>query len=105
MNLQKWKSEDIGKWCAENNQVEWLLAELEKTKAYPVYPKVESVSKNGKKSWVEDKTAEPKMEVRKLDFIDLKANFIKKFFPDEVKKRETAKLSWRDKLLAAAKAK
>ena len=60
MNLQKWKIGDITKWCVDNGEVAWLKEEAAKKVEHKVYPKVESVSKNGKKSWKSDKTQEPK---------------------------------------------
>lgn len=48
--------DDIIEWCQDNKQVEWLKEEAQKKFERKIYPKVETISKNGKKSWKLDKT-------------------------------------------------
>ena len=74
-----WELEDIIKWCQENNQVAWLKAEAAKKVERKVYPKVESLSKNGKKSWKQDKSQEPTIELVPISFVELKSAFLENF--------------------------
>ena len=79
INPKNWKIDDIIEWCKENNQVEWLKQESQKKVERKVYPKVESVSKGGKKSWKQDKTKPYTVELAPISFMELKANFLAKF--------------------------
>lgn len=90
MNYQKMKIEDIINWCVANKEVAWLKAEAKKEVAYKVYPRVKVDGK-----MVVDKTAEPKTEMRKISFIQLKHNFCEKFMP-ELLPQKTQKLSMYD---------
>lgn len=79
MKYKDWELPNIIAWCQEHNQVEWLKAEVARKVERKVYPKVESVSKNGKKSWKQDKTQEPKIEMVPISFVELKSNFLHHF--------------------------
>ena len=74
-----WELEDIIKWCQENNQVAWLKAKASEKVERTVYPKVPSVSKNGKKSWKQDRTQEPTIEYVPISFVELKSAFLEHF--------------------------
>lgn len=74
-----WELDDIINWCQENNQVAWLKAKASEKVERKVYPKVESVSKKGKKSWKQDKTKEPKIELVPISFVELKSAFLEHF--------------------------
>lgn len=88
MNYQDWKLEDIIKWCQENNQVEWLKATAAKKVESKTYPRIESVSKTGRKSWKLDKTAAPVITERPISFVELKKEFISTFIePDKKSKK------------------
>lgn len=79
LNYKDWELDDIINWCQENNQVEWLKATAATTIERKVYPKVESVSKKGKKSWKQDKTQPYTLENAPITFVELKSEFIKTF--------------------------
>lgn len=68
MNYQTMKIEDIIEWCKANNQVEWLKETASKT--YPC-----------------EKGA------RKISFIELKIQFVKKFMPEIAPKAQSKKPS------------
>lgn len=78
-NYKDWELPDIIQWCKDNGKVEWLKATAAKKVERKVYPKVESVSKNGKKSWKQDKTQPFKIEYVPISFVELKAEFISTF--------------------------
>lgn len=73
--------EQIAEWCAANNQLDWLEAELSKKVKVKVYPKVDGVNKNGKRCKLADKSQKPIEEERDMPFVTLKTNFAKKFIP------------------------
>ena len=85
-----WTLEDIIEWCKANNQVEWLKTTAAKKVEKKVYPKVESVSKNGKKSWKADKTAEPTTELAPISFVELKGEFIATFIDTTPKEKKAS---------------
>lgn len=87
-DYKDWTIEEIGEWCKANNQVEWLKTLAKKKVEKKVYPKVESVSKNGKKSWKADKTAEPTIEMVKISFVEIKSTFISTFIETEPKQKK-----------------
>lgn len=89
----EWELGDIIKWCQENNQVAWLKAKASEKVERKVYPKVESVSKNGKKSWKQDKTQEPTIDYVPISFVELKSDFLEEF---ELKKPAKRKESMYD---------
>lgn len=86
--VKDWELTDIMEWCAENKQVKWLKAEQAKKVKVKVYPKVESVSRKGKKSWKYDKTQPYTIEEKKISFIELKQNFLEKFGLKEPKQEK-----------------
>jgi hypothetical protein len=88
MNYQDWTLADIIAWCKANNQVDWLKATAAKQIKTKVYPKIESVSKSGKKSWKQDKTATPTIEKRPISFVELKKEFISTFIETEPKPKK-----------------
>lgn len=88
MNYKDWTLEAIVDWCKEHNEVEWLKATAAKKVEKKIYPKVESVSKNGKKSWKMDKTQPYKIEFVKISFVELKGEFIAKFIETEPKEKK-----------------
>lgn len=93
--FKDWEIDDIIAWCQENNQVAWLKAEAEKKVERKVYPKVESVSKSGKKSWKMDKTQPYTIEYVPISFVELKTSFLEKF---GLKEPAQPKLSMYDKI-------
>lgn len=66
MNYQGMKIEDIISWCKANNQVEWLKETA--TKTYP--------TEKGE---------------RRISFIELKLEFVKKFMPELAPKTQGKK--------------
>lgn len=80
--------EFIRDYCITNNQKDWYNTELTKTFPQKIYPRIE---KDGKK--VLDKTQEPTIEMRPITFVQLKADFIEKFFPELAPKNDKAKPS------------
>lgn len=93
MNYQSMKIEDIIKWCQENNQVEWLKAEMEKETECEVYPRKKITTEDGKKISVADKTQKPTIEMRPISFIQVKLDFVEKFMPEIAPKKKEKKLN------------
>lgn len=87
-NYKDWELPDIINWCQENNQVEWLKATAAKKVERKVYPRIESISKSGKKSWKQDKTQTPTIELRPISYVELKAVFISTFIDKEPKTKK-----------------
>jgi hypothetical protein len=88
MGFKDWQLEDIVQWCKDHGEVAWLKAEAAKTVERKVYPKVESVSKSGKKSWKLDKTQPYTIEYVPISFVELKSNFLAKFFDRKPKEKK-----------------
>ena len=78
MDFKTMTIHDIGEWCKANGQVDWLKAESHKMVDCVIYPKV----KNEAGKWVKDKSQEPKIEKRRITFVQLKADFVEKFMPE-----------------------
>ena len=72
MNYKDMKIEDIIAWCQENNQVEWLKQAASKT----------YTTENGKE--------------RRISFIELKLEFVRKFMADIAPKAKPKKPSMYD---------
>ncbi len=87
-NYKDWELPDIIEWCQANGKVDWLKAEAAKKVERKVYPKVESVSKSGKKSWKQDKTQPYTVELVPISFVELKSNFISTFIDTEPKPKK-----------------
>ena len=80
--------EFIRTYCVANNQKEWYNATIQKSYPQKVYPRIEV---DGKK--VLDKSQEPKIEMKPITFVQLKAEFIEKFFPELAPKESKPKAS------------
>jgi hypothetical protein len=74
MEYKNMKIEDIIEWCQENNQVDWLKETVNKT--FPT---------------------EVEGEVRKISFIELKLEFVRKFIP-ELAPKAKEKISMYDRI-------
>lgn len=90
LSYKEWTLEAIIDYCKAHGQVEWLKATAQKKVERKVYPKVESTSKNGKKSWKQDKSAEPTIEYVPISFVELKGEFISKFIETTPKKKKAS---------------
>ena len=67
--------DDIIAYCQEHNEVAWLKDIAAQKVEYKIYPRVKG--ENGKMTV--DKTQEPKIEMRPISFIQIKAAFCEKF--------------------------
>lgn len=96
------KIEHIITYCKEHDAVAWLKEVAAQKVEYKVYPrvKVPKVDENGNpildkkgkpatRSTV-DKNAEPKIEMRPISFVQIKAAFLDKFGLAETKKEEAS---------------
>ena len=84
-NLKDLQLDDIIAYCKENNQIEWLKAIAQTTVERKTYPTVTYFDKNGKERTKQDKTQEPiKVEQVPIPYVQLKFEFLKKFFPELV---------------------
>lgn len=88
LKYKDWTLEAIIEWCKAHGEVEWLKATAAKKVERKIFPKVESVSKNGKKSWKQDKSAEPTIEMLPISFVELKGEFISKFIEKTPKEKK-----------------
>ena len=92
VNFQKWKVEDLIKWCQEHGQVAWLKETAAKKVKRTTYPQIPS-TKDGKAVLKDDKTQEPTVTEEPITLSGMKSEFKKKFFPAEVKAK---KQNWHD---------
>lgn len=83
MDYKNMSIEDIITWCQQHNQVSWLKETAAKKMEYKVYPRV----KNEEGKLVVDKSAEPKIEMRPISFIQIKIAFVDKFMPEIAPKK------------------
>lgn len=84
MDTKKMKVEDIITWCVENGQVDWLKATAAKKTVQKKYPKF----RNAEGKLVVDKSATPYEYTAPITFVELKSEFIRTFFPDQIKAAE-----------------
>lgn len=98
MDFKKMSFEDIVNWCKENNQIEWLKAELDKKEQIKVYPRKKIVNSEGKKVSVADKTQEPVVKSVDLTFVTLKYDFCSKFMPEIMPEKKEKKPTMKKKL-------
>jgi hypothetical protein len=96
MNFKTMQIEDIIAWCAANNQTAWLKEEAARMVACKVYPRVKG--EDGKVR--ADKSQEPKIEMRKITFIQIKTDFVNKFMPEIAPKAKAKKASMYDIIAA-----
>ena len=88
-NLKDVKIEDIIAWCQENGQVAWLKACAAEMVEQKVYPTVTYFDKDGKERTKQDKKAEPiGTEMVKKPYVSIKFEWVQKFFPELVAKKE-----------------
>jgi hypothetical protein len=86
MDYKSMQIGDIIAWCKANGQTAWLKAEAAKQVPCKVFPKVVV---DGKK--VADKSAEPKIEMRPITFIQIKTDFVNAFMPEIAPKKKEKK--------------
>lgn len=99
--FKKYQLEDIIAYCQANGQIEWLKTTANKQVTHNVYPKIQHISKTGKKTMISDKSAAPiGTEKRAISFVELKSEFIATFFPDAVKGEKEKEPSFIDKINA-----
>lgn len=91
MNFQTMTIEFIIDWCKANNQIEWLKAEITKTKECKVYPRVKVKNEQGKIVSKADKTQPYTLVSRPISFIDIKTDFVNAFMPEIAPKRKEKK--------------
>ena len=93
--------DDIIAYCQANNQLEWLKTIANKQITHKIYPKVQHISKTGKKTMVQDKT-QPAIgsEKRPITFVELKKAFIDTFHADSKAPKKEKKASFIDKINA-----
>lgn len=88
----EWELDDIIKFCVEHKEVAWLKATAAKQVPCKIYPKKKVVmldkvtgepkrNKKGELRYTNeaDKSQEPKIEMRNIPFVQLKAEFIEHF--------------------------
>lgn len=75
----KWGFDDMAEYAKAQCEIEWFKNLINSKVEHKVYPKVESVSKKGKKSWKANKTAEPTIELVDITFVEVKKAFNAKF--------------------------
>lgn len=90
----KSKKEDIIQWCKDNNKVEWLKAVRAEKKQVKVYPKIP----NAQGKLVEDRSAEPRLVSKPMDFLTIKRRLMAEFFASEKKSKKSTFLDEIDAL-------
>ena len=89
MDFKSMKIEDIINWCKENNKVDWLKAEIQKTEKVERHTgKVKVVNEDGKTVTKVDKNSPVEVKEERISFITLKYNFCKEFMPELIKKED-----------------
>lgn len=91
LNYKDMTIDDIIAWCQANNQTEWLKEVGARKVLCKVYPKV-----NGKA----DKTQAPKIEQRKITFIQIKKAFVNQFMPEIAPKAKEKEPTMYEKIAA-----
>lgn len=77
--------EEIEHWCVQNNEVEWLKAECAKTTIQTRYPRIKVWDESkGKYVSKADKTQKPIKTETPITFVEVKRDFMAKFFPDAI---------------------
>ena len=84
LNYKTMTINDIIDWCKENNQTEWLKEEAARKVPCEVYPRVKG--EDGKLR--ADKTQAPTTKMRKIPYIQIKADFVEKFMPEIAPKKK-----------------
>ena len=97
-----WKSlniDEITTWCVNNNQVEWLKEEVAKTTMEKRYPRVK-VWDEAKQKYVSkaDKSKKPVMVEVPITFVEVKKDFMEKFFPEAIVGDKKKKPTFHDKI-------
>lgn len=88
-DYRDWNIDDIIAWCQANGQVEWLKTTAAKKIKRNIYPMIDNVSKTGKHTKKQDKTAKPiGTETTPITFVELKKEFISAFFEKEEKTKK-----------------
>lgn len=77
--FKDWGFDDMAEYAKAQGEIEWFKNLINSKVERKVYPKIESVSKKGKKSWKADKTKEPKIELVDITFVEVKKAFNAKF--------------------------
>lgn len=98
LNYQKMKFEDIVEWCEANGELDWLIAEGEKKVPTKVYPRKKVVNAKGKVVSVADKSQEPTIVMKNIDFINLKKAFADEFMPEIAPSAKAKKSTMYDKI-------
>ncbi len=81
MDTKNIKIEDIIAYCEKHNETDWLVETVNKEYPCKIHPRI--VNEEGKK--VVDKKAEPTIVMRPITFVQLKKEFVEKFFPETIK--------------------
>ena len=101
--IMDWEFDEIYKWCEEHNELAWLKQVGETMVDVKVYPRIKApkMDANGepernkkgqiKYTTIADKTQEPKIVQRRITFVQIKTEFLKKFnlAPAPAKKKTT----------------
>lgn len=75
----KWGFDDMAEYAKAHGEIEWFKNLINSKVEHKVYPKIDSISKSGKKSQKFDRTAEPKTELVDITFVEVKKAFNAKF--------------------------
>ena len=79
----EWELADIIEYCKKHKETEWLKETAKKEVPTKVYPrkKVAKVDEEGNTYYtsVADKSQKPKIEMRRISFVQLKTEFLEHF--------------------------
>ena len=88
--LKTAKIEDIIAYCQEHGEVKWLKEVASRMVEQPIYPKATYITRDGEVKERYDKKQEPiGTETVKIPFTMIKAEFVKKFFPELISGKKT----------------
>ncbi len=82
----------IQAFCIEHKHTAWYNEQLEKVYPQTIYPRVEK-EVDGKIKKVLDKSQAPTIEMKPITYVQLKANFLEKFYPELIKDKKSNKVS------------
>ena len=101
--IMEWEFDEIYAWCEEHNELAWLKQIGETMVDVKIYPRVkvpkvnaDGVPERNKKgkiryTTIADKTQQPTIKKRRITFVQIKTEFLKKFnlAPEKKEKKPT----------------
>lgn len=94
----KYTNDFMKQYCRDNNQREWWNQLVSEELDFPTYPRKQVINAEGRKVSVADKSQPKQSHFRRRTVAERRAEFVKKFFPNEVTVKK-AKDDWKKDLI------